>query len=110
MALVGIVLVVLGFVVKIIGSKRSKKDPSLRYGVIKSVKNAEDGYIVNVEYSPNRNEEIISTELKMKRRPGKSHLILKEEDGTVIVYNYAMKCLLISTILWVIGGLMCALA
>lgn len=108
--ILGIICVISGFAIKIYGKRMLKENESLKYGIIKNMEKNDDGYLLEISYSPYRNEQTEDVTIFTKRKPNKSELILEEAGDELRIYNGKKVIILASFVLWIIGALLCMLA
>ena len=107
---IGIVLIIIGLLIKYISKKIMKSDLSLHYGTIKECKKEAGSYLLSVEYSPDNSANTETITLETKKAPGKDHIVIKIDDETLDaeIYTGYIKMLLISSAFLVVGISMCA--
>ena len=107
LAIIGLIIVIMGFIVSFIKRKKQAKNTALRVGIINDMQKEDGLYKVLVAYSPNNDEKTIETNLYLKKKPYDSQIILRCGEDGVFLYKYPYMYTIIACCCWVIGGFLC---
>lgn len=108
--ILGLVLVIAGFVITEFSKKIKKNNKNLRVGIINNIEKEEEFYKMDVEYSPLGDEKTTEVPIYVKRKPNKAEIILVDNGETVSIYKENIILILAACGCWIVGAILCVLA
>lgn len=111
LSIIGLLLVIAGFVVLSIKRRKRKDKSAVTVGIVEQVEKKEDLYLLHVRYKPAYAEEILKGEVCSKKNYIEgAEVVLNLAEDDLTVYTDDRRLLFLAFFLLVMGGLLCVIA
>lgn len=111
LSIIGLLLVVSGFVILSIKRKKRKNEALVTVGIVESVTKDDDMYLLKVRYKPAYESEIVKGEVSSKKPYAEGmEILLNLEDEELSIYTDGKRLLFLAFALLTVGGLLCVFA